>query len=108
MIQHPLGFVEVEPSAEIEYTPWSNFADMDENSAQGGLSDLIASLEERFASGRGNSSHRNEHLLPSRKEDLLTIDPALATSIENVIRLPTEEDYPLWRLRCQVKLFCTI
>jgi hypothetical protein len=67
------------------------------NLNQGVLSNLISSLEERFASGgkriHGTAEHRNDHLARQ---------PAIAAAIDSATRLPTKEDYPLWRIRCKV------
>lgn len=71
---------------------------MDENSNQG-WSDLCSSLEERFASGRGGIQDQGVH---SRDDLLANLDPAIAASIDNITRLPTDDDYPLWRVRCKV------
>jgi hypothetical protein len=73
--------------------------DLDENSNQGvsSWSNLVSSLEERFASGsekiHGTAEHRNDHLASH---------PVIAAAIDSATRLPTEDDYPLWRIRCKV------
>jgi hypothetical protein len=70
---------------------------LDDNSNQEVWSNLISSLEERFVSGgeriHGTAEHRNDHLAHQ---------PAIAAAIDSATRLPTEDDYPLWRIRCKV------
>jgi hypothetical protein len=68
---------------------------VDEDSNQGGLSELIASLEKRFTSGSG-TTYEGSH------NDYLANHPAIAASIHSITCLPTKEDYPLWRVRCKV------
>ena len=96
----PLDFFEDEPTAGTGYIAWRHFADPDENLNEEGWSNLVASLEERFASGSGKTQHTTEG--NHRNERPLASDPAFATCIDKITRLPTEEDYPLWRVRCQV------
>lgn len=86
----------VGPTAEDQYTSWRHLGDMDKNQNQGSLSDLIASLEERFVSGK-----RTTHPAECNPPDERSLHPV----IDIVSRLPTNEDYPLWRVRCKVTSF---
>ena len=64
-----------------------------------GWVDLVASLEKRYASRhRVDEGDRNERPL----------DSTVASSIEKITRLPTNDDYPLWRVRCKVFLTSVI
>jgi hypothetical protein len=69
---------------------------MNENSNQRGWSNLVSSLNERFASG-SRTTHGT-----AEGNDHLANHPTIAASIDNINRLPTEDDYPLWRVRCKV------
>jgi hypothetical protein len=61
----------------------------------GGWINLVASLKKRYASThRVAEDDRNEQLL----------DPIIASSIEKITCLPTNDDYGLWRIRCKVFL----
>jgi hypothetical protein len=86
---------------DTQYTPWRHFADTAETSNQlGGFVDFVASLEERYVSGSGTANYvAGEN---DRIERLLESHPAIAESIDNIIRLPTIDDYPLWQVRCKV------
>jgi len=88
------GFIEDEPSINPHYTPWGQ---MDKTSDQEGRwHDLVASLEERHASGsKFKPTHHNR-----RNEQPL--DPIVVSSIENI----TTHDYPFWRIRCKVTDWC--
>lgn len=86
-----------EPTDETLYTPWRHFEELDENSNEGGWSDLVASLEERFVSG----SRTTQNIADSNHRDEPP-DPIIAACIDNITRLPTKDDYPLWRVRCKV------
>lgn len=67
---------------------------MEEISNQRSWSNLVNSLEERFASGNGTTHGTT-----------LASHPAITASIDNITCLPTEDDYPLWRVRCKVTFF---
>ena len=58
--------------------------------------DLVALLEKRYAPTlqRVAEGNRNGHPLESH--------PAIAGSIDKITCLPTNDDYPLWRIRCKV------
>jgi hypothetical protein len=62
---------------------------------EGGWSNLVAFLEERYASG-GETTHR------IAEDNDRPIDPALVSALTNIARLPTHDDYPFWRVRCEV------
>ena len=93
-----LAFFEVELTDEskVQYTHWR---DINENSNQLGWSHLVSSLEERFSSGSG-ATNRDIH-----RNNPLASNPAIVASIDNISRLPTANDYPLWRVRCKVISF---
>jgi hypothetical protein len=75
---------------------------MDGKSIQGGWSDMVASLEERFASGRRMTHNTQGTTEDSHRYDFLASNPAIAVSIDNITCLPSEDDYPLWQVRCKV------
>jgi hypothetical protein len=78
---------------------------MDKPSDQeGGWQDMIASLSERYASGSKTIQHVVCKEVGGSNERHL--DPALVFSIENIIRFPTHDDYPFWRVRCKVTDWC--
>ena len=66
---------------------------------EGGWRDLVASLGERYASG----SKTVQHVVEDNCSNERPLDPALVSSIENITRLPTHDDYPFWRVRCKVR-----
>lgn len=101
-LQQQLAFFVGVESTEHQYTPWRDFADVDENSNQGGWSDLVSSLEERFASGSENTNGTKEGHGSDHMDNYLARYPALAAAIDNITCLPTQDDYPLWRVRCKV------
>jgi len=70
---------------------------------EGGWRDLVASLGERYASGSKTIQHIIEN---NDGHERLPLDPALVSSIENITRLPTHDDYPFWRVRCKVTGWC--
>jgi hypothetical protein len=56
--------------------------------------DLVASLEKRYTSARRVAEgNRNERPFEGHP---------IASSIDRITRLPTNDDYPLWRVRCKV------
>ena len=87
------GFIEDNPTLDTQYTPQR--PDVNEGGSSWG--NLVASLEDRYASThRVAEGDRNERPLESH--------PTIASSIDKIIRLPTNDDYPLWRVRCKVFL----
>jgi hypothetical protein len=68
--------------------------DIDENSNREGWTGLVASIKERYAPGSG-PTHRIA-------EGDLDIEPAIAAAVHNITCQPTDDDYPLWRVRCKV------
>jgi hypothetical protein len=86
---------------DAQYSPQGHFANTVEASNR--ESDLVALLEECYASG-SNTSHSVVEDDDSRNERPLEFDPTIAASIDNVTRLPTNNDYPLWRIRCKVSI----
>jgi len=89
------GFFEDNPTLNTQYTPQR--PDVDEGGSSWG--DLVASLEDRYSSTRRVAEgDRNERPL----------NPTVASSIEKITRLPTNDDYPLWRVRCKVFLTSVI
>lgn len=92
-----VSFIDDEPDINLDYTPSRQ---MDKTSdREGGWHDLVASLEERHASGSksklprvGEDNCRNERPL----------DPVIVSSIENIIT----HNYPFWRVRCKVTDQC--
>jgi hypothetical protein len=73
--------------------------DIDENSNQGGWTNLVASIEERYALGSGPTHPIAEG---NHREGHLDIEPAIVAAVDNITRRPTDDDYPLWRVRCKV------
>jgi hypothetical protein len=79
-----LGFFGVvEPTAEN--LPSRDFTDTADNSNRGGWSHLVASLEERLASGRGTTQGTAEEM------EYLTNNPAIAAAFDNTTCL--KDDY---------------
>ena len=90
------GFIEDNPTLDTQYTPQR--PDVDEGGSSWG--DLVASLEDRYASTRRVAEgDRNERPLEGHP---------IASFIEKIARLPTNDDYPLWRVRCKVFLTSVI
>lgn len=87
-------FIE-ETTVDSQHTPWRHFEATD------GTQDFIAALEERVSSGKGTTERFAES---NRKERPLESEPAITSSIDIITRLPTHDDYPLWRVRCKVTL----
>ena len=81
---------------------------MDKPSDQeGGWQDMIASLSERYASGSKTIQHVVEDYCKEvGGSNERHLDPALVSSIENITRFPTHNDYPFWRVRCKVTGWC--
>jgi ribosomal protein L24 len=91
------GFIQDDAPIDTQYPPQMHSTDVDE----GGWIDLVASLEERYASThRVGEGDRNERPLESHS--------TIASSIDKITRLPTNDDYPLWRVRCKVFLTSVI
>jgi len=93
---HLAGIIEVNPVIDPHYVPWRQVDKPSDR--EGGWRDLVASLGERYASGSKTRQHAVEDERP--------LDPALVSSIENITRLPTHDDYPFWRVRCKVTGWC--
>ena len=93
------GFIEDEPFIESD-TPQRRFAAMGENSnREGGWVDVtIASLMERY----GPKHHEAIAGDTSELEQPLASNSAFASTIDKIARWPTNDDYPLWRVRCKV------
>jgi hypothetical protein len=93
------GFIEDEPSSvDPHYTPWRQ---MDETSEkEGGWHDLVASLEERHASG--SKFKPTHHIAEDNCRNDPPLDPVIVSSIENIIT----HDCPFWWVRCQVTDLC--
>jgi hypothetical protein len=70
---------------------------------EGNWANLVASLEERYASDGTTTHHIAEG---SRDKRPLESHPEFISSIENVTRLSTHNDYPLWGIRCKVTNQC--
>jgi hypothetical protein len=85
------GFIDDEP-IKPHYVP---LRQMDNTLDQDDRHDLVASLAERYTSGSKTIPQEND-----RNERPL--DPVLVSTIENITRLPTDDDYPFWRVRCKV------
>jgi hypothetical protein len=93
---HLGGFVEDEPVLNPHYPPWRQvYKPLDR---EDGWQDLVASLGERYASG----SKTIPHIIEDNDSNERPLNPALVASIEKIIRLPTHDDYPFWRIRCKV------
>jgi hypothetical protein len=67
------------------------------NSLRGGWDGLLESLEERYAVGS-----RTAHEGSSSDERHPKSIPAIAAAIDDITHEPTDHDYPLWRVRCEV------
>jgi hypothetical protein len=81
---HRLDFLgEGEPTAENHHAPSRDLAKNDKNSKRG-WSDLVASLEEHFASGSRTTHGSTEGI------EYLTRNPALAVAIDNITRSPND------------------
>jgi len=89
------GFLEGDTVVESQHTPTGPMLpnDVEENSNRGGWTSLVASIEQRYASGGGTIHRIAEHL---------GIEPAIAAAIDNITCQPTDGDYPLWAFRCKV------
>lgn len=89
------GFIDEEPAVNPHYTP---LRQMDETSdREGGWHDLVASLEERYASdtSKFNTTH---HIAEDNCRNEQPLDLVIVSAIENIIA----HDYPFWRVRCKV------
>ena len=95
-------FIEDEPTVDTNYM---HLADaLEDSHRQLGSVDLFASIEERYGSGTTpRVAGRNDSI-----ERPLESHPIITTSLTNIMRMPTKDDYPLWRVRCKVNLFVTI
>jgi len=72
--------------------PWKHSEATDETPG------FIAALEERYSShGRGITA-------TERFAEGNPLDPVVTSCVDNITRLPTHDDYPLWRVRCKVIL----
>ena len=90
------GFIQDEPSINPHYTPWRK---MDETSdKEVGWHDLVASLEERHASGSKIKPTHHRDIAEDNCRNDRPLDPVIISSIENIIA----HDYPFWRVRCKV------
>jgi hypothetical protein len=83
---------------------------------EGGWHDLVASLEDRYASGGERSqiveledNCTTERLLdpsPNTRENSRrlesSLDPMVISSIEHIVA----HDYPFWRVRCKACVWC--
>jgi hypothetical protein len=89
-------FIKDEPSdirVNAHYTPsWWQVAKTP-NQERGDWHNLVASLEERHASG--SKFKATYHVA---KEDEHPLCPAIVSTIENI----TTHNYPFWRVRCKV------
>jgi hypothetical protein len=85
-----LGFIQDDPIIDTQDdAPQRHSTEVEDS----GWVDLVASLEKRYASShRVDEGDRNERPL----------DSTVASSIEKITRLPSNDDYPLWRVRCKV------
>ena len=91
------GFINVEPAVNPQYTPWQ----MDKNSDQeGGCHNLIASLEEHYATS--SKSKVTNHIGEDDCRNERPLDPVIVSSIENI----TAHIYPFWRVHCKVTDWC--
>ena len=90
------GFIDDEPAINPQNTP---VRQMDQTSDQeGGWHDLVASLEERYASG--SKFKTTQHIAEDDyRNERPPIDPVIVSSIEDIIT----HDYPFWRIRCKVR-----
>jgi hypothetical protein len=80
---------------------------MDISNREEGWVDLVGLLEQRYASGTSGTTHstaEGNH----RNERSLESHPAIASAIDSITRLPTNDEYPLWRVRCKVTLIDAI
>jgi hypothetical protein len=91
---------EIPVDNQAEYTPWTSFAGQDGN--EGSWDDFLASLERRFSSD--SRPARGTAAGPPTLENPLATHPAIASTMDNIYRLPRKDDYPLWRVRCKVIL----
>ena len=83
--------------------PWRHFENIDENPEDSGWDDVVASLEERYASEASGSTH----CITEDATEKRLLDPEVTNAINNITRLPTD-DCPLWRIRCKVIVSCII
>jgi hypothetical protein len=105
---HTDDFIEDGPAVDTHYMPWRHSAaDTVENSRrQVGRIGLFASIEERYSSESGPTHRIAEG--KDNNELPLESNPTIATTITNITRMPAKDNYPLWQVRCKVKLFATI
>jgi len=67
---------------------------------EGGCHDLIASLEERYATS--SKFKTTNHIAEDDCRNARPLDPVIVSSVENI----TAHDYPFWRVRCKVTDWC--
>ena len=85
------GFIDKEPAINPRYTP---LRQMDETSDRAGSwHDLVASLDERYATRKTTL-----HIAEDNCRNDRTLDPVIVSSVGNIIT----HDYPFWRVRCRV------
>jgi len=80
-----------------EYVPWKCFSDVDMEENSDSWGDILASLEQRYTREAPSTSGRGP------RREVLESDSTIATTI-NIMRSPTINDTPLWRVRCKVRL----
>jgi hypothetical protein len=90
-LQWLLGFVQDDPIIDTQYDPQRHSVEAED----GGWVDLVVSLEKRYAS---------THCVAEGDRNERPLDPTIASFIDKNTRLPTNDDYPLWRVRCKVFL----
>ena len=87
-----LGFIQDNPIIDTQDdAPQRHSLEVEDS----GWVELVASLEKCYAS---------RHCVDEGDRNERPLDPTIASSIEKITRLPTNDDYPLWRVRCKVFL----
>jgi hypothetical protein len=93
------GFIEDKLAINTHY---SHLRQMDRTlDREGNWHDLVDSLGERYASGSKTIQPLKDNCRNERP-----LDPSLVSSIENITRWPTHNDYPFWQVRCKVTDWC--
>jgi len=92
------GFIQDDPTIDTQYTPQRHSVDV--NVDEGRWVDLVESLEERYSS--------THHVAQGDRDERRLVSHPIAGTIEQITRLPTNDDYPLWRVRCKVYLTSVI
>jgi hypothetical protein len=95
-------FIQDEPTIDTQFSPQRHFADTHLD-REGDWLDLVESLEERYT-----VDSEMAHRVVNDDRNKRPLDPTIIASIDKTTRLPGNDDYPLWRVRCKVFLIRVI